>query len=79
MKLTTKVFRNGNSQAVRIPKAFRLKSETVTIARTREGLVIEEASGDEERLKRFRSLGGCCPDFPEPEANEAANLPRDFE
>ncbi len=37
---TTKVFKSGGSQAVRIPKELRLDSETVYIKKTALGLLI---------------------------------------
>ncbi|BCX88193.1 antitoxin VapB [Methylomarinovum tepidoasis] len=38
---TTKVFRSGNSQAIRLPKEFRLDCDTVTIHREGRRLIIE--------------------------------------
>jgi antitoxin VapB len=35
--LPSRVFMNGNSQAVRIPAEFRLSSDRVQISRTPEG------------------------------------------
>jgi antitoxin VapB len=35
--LTTRVFNNGNSQAVRIPAAFRLDTDRVSISRNEWG------------------------------------------
>ncbi len=40
MTKTTKVFRSGNSQAVRIPKEFAFESDEVEIRRQGETLVI---------------------------------------
>ncbi len=79
MKLTTKVFKNGNSQAVRIPKAFQLRCDTVTITRTHEGLLIRDESAQQEKLARFRKLRGSCPNFPEVPANPNPDSPRDLE
>jgi antitoxin VapB len=39
---TARVFRSGNSQAVRLPKAFRLKSKEVEIVRRGEEIVLRE-------------------------------------
>ena len=39
---TAKVFRSGNSQAVRLPKEFRLKSKEVEIFRRGRELVLGE-------------------------------------
>lgn len=38
--LTTRVFNNGNSQAVRIPAEFRLDAEQVSISRNEDGELI---------------------------------------
>ena len=37
---TSRVFNNGNSQAVRIPQEFRLNTSKVTISRTQNGDLI---------------------------------------
>ncbi len=37
---TTKVFKSGNSQAVRIPKEFHLEGEEVEIRRKGESLIL---------------------------------------
>lgn len=39
---TTRVFRSGNSQAVRLPKQFRLSSGEVEIFRRRDEIVLRE-------------------------------------
>jgi antitoxin VapB len=43
---TARVFRSGNSQAVRLPKEFRLKSEEVEIFRRGEEIVLREKEGN---------------------------------
>jgi antitoxin VapB len=40
---TTKVFKSGNSQAVRMPKAFRFNSKEVHIERRGNEIVLTEA------------------------------------
>jgi antitoxin VapB len=42
MSDTTTVFQSGNSQAVRLPKAFRFKSKTVEIFRRGNEVVLRE-------------------------------------
>ena len=42
---TAKVFKSGNSQAVRLPKQFRLKSKEVEISRRGDEIVLREKSG----------------------------------
>ncbi len=38
---TAKVFQNGNSQAVRIPKAYRLQGGAVKISQCGRGILLE--------------------------------------
>ena len=40
----TKVFRSGNSQAVRIPKKFRIRSQQVEIIKRGNEIVLREQS-----------------------------------
>lgn len=42
---TARVFRSGNSQAVRLPKQFRLKSKEVEIFRRGNEIVLREKNG----------------------------------
>ena len=39
---TARVFKSGNSQAVRLPKAFRLKGPEVEISRRGDEIVLKE-------------------------------------
>ena len=63
--MTTKVFTNGNSQAVRLPRQFRLEDGDVCIAKEDDRIVIFP------KLKKFASLKDVqeffdsihCPDF----------------
>ena len=40
---TAKVFKSGNSQAIRVPKKFRIKGDRVFIRKFGKGLLIEPA------------------------------------
>jgi antitoxin VapB len=42
---TAKVFKSGNSQAVRLPKAFRVTSKEVEISRRGDEIVLRERRG----------------------------------
>jgi antitoxin VapB len=42
---TARVFKSGNSQAVRLPKQFRLKSDEVEIFRRGDEIVLREKPG----------------------------------
>lgn len=41
---TAKLFQNGRSQAVRLPKEFRFEGTEVRIRRTKKGVLLEESS-----------------------------------
>jgi antitoxin VapB len=57
----TRVFRSGNSQAVRLPKQFRLKSKEVEIFRRGDEIVLREKDGTMERA--FELLAGLPDDL----------------
>jgi antitoxin VapB len=56
-----KVFRSGNSQAVRLPKEFRVKSKEVEIFRRGNELVLREKPTN--LAKAFDLLAGLPDDF----------------
>jgi len=58
---TARVFRSGNSQAVRLPKQFRLKSEEVEIFRRGDEIVLREKTGTMARA--FDLLAGLPDDL----------------
>ena len=58
---TARVFRSGNSQAVRLPKQFRLKSKEVEIFRRGDEIVLREKDGTMERA--FDLLAGLPEDL----------------
>lgn len=58
---TARVFRSGNSQAVRLPKQFRLKSEEVEIFRRGEEIVLREKAGS--MVRAFDLLADLPDDF----------------
>ncbi len=74
-----KVFQSGNSQALRLPKAFRLRSKTVTLVQTADGFNVKDEAASARRAKAFADLAGSCPDFPEIPANTSRNVKRDWE
>ncbi len=59
--LTTKVFRSGNSQAVRIPKKFQFRSKQVEITRRGDEVVLREQPGN--LAPAFDLLAGMSSDF----------------
>lgn len=46
---TTRVFRSGNSQAVRLPKEFRVQSSELEIFRRGDEIILREKNGTLER------------------------------
>ena len=58
---TARVFKSGNSQAVRLPKAFRVKSKEVEISRRGEEIVLRERAGAMARA--FDLLAGLPADL----------------
>lgn len=66
---TAKLFRNGNSQAVRLPKEFRMSGEMVKISRKGKQIIIEPLEMTWEAL--FESLH----DFPDDFMQEGREQP----
>ena len=58
---TARVFRSGNSQAVRLPKQFRLKSKEVEIFRRGDEIVLREK--DRNMVRAFDLLAGLPDDL----------------
>ena len=71
---TAKLFRNGQSQAVRLPKEFRLPGKEVYIKRVGEGVMLLPMSGGWDTL--FDSLEMFTPDFME-DRNQPEQQPRE--
>lgn len=62
--ITARVFKSGNSQAIRLPKALRLPTKTVQIEKTGRGLLILDPKSETRRVKALAKLYGSCPNFP---------------
>ena len=58
---TAKIFTNGRSQAVRLPKKYRFPGKEVRIRRQGNSVILSPISG-EDALQAFLELHG-CPDF----------------
>jgi antitoxin VapB len=59
--MKTKVVKNGNSQAVRIPAALRLKAREVEIEPVSGGLLIFDPREREKRRRALRKLASLPP------------------
>ena len=55
---TAKVFQNGRSQAIRLPKEFRVESEEVYLKKTSEGFLVIARDPWEIFLEGVRELSG---------------------
>ena len=63
--LSSRVFMNGNSQAVRIPQEFRLPTSRVEITRTEEGDLIIHAIDENRGAALMDALCAFDDDFVE--------------
>ena len=74
--LPSRVFMNGNSQAVRIPAEFRLSSDRVQISRTPEGDLLIHPYPSRRGEALLQALSGFDADFVEAlEQQQADKLP----
>jgi antitoxin VapB len=62
--ITAKVFKSGNSQAIRLPKAWRLSTGTVQIEKTGRGLLVLDPKAEAKRVRALAKLYGSAPKFP---------------
>jgi antitoxin VapB len=59
---TARVFKSGNSQAVRLPKAFRLKGPEVEITRRGDEIVLREKPPKKKGLAEVLDILAAMPD-----------------
>jgi antitoxin VapB len=79
MPKTAKLFTTGGSQAIRLPKEFRFPGKTVSLRRTKRGVLVTPAEDGVDQLRRkLARIAGSCPDFPLREPYIAPDLPRDL-
>jgi len=71
--LPSRVFMNGNSQAVRIPAEFRLSSDRVQISRTPEGDLLIHPCPSQRGQALLQALSSFDADFVEALAQEQAD------
>ena len=55
---TARVFKSGNSQAVRLPKEFRVRSAELEIFRRGDELVLREPSSGLARVRPAHAIAG---------------------
>jgi antitoxin VapB len=76
----TKLFLHGGSQAVMLPREFRLPGKEAAISRTPSGGVLLEplTAGFEKRRKNVFALAGSCPDLPDVPLHTTHDFRRDI-
>ncbi len=62
MTAMAKVFKNGGSQAIRLPKEFRIDGDEVCIKQFGDAIIIYPKN---KAWDLMRSVYGAAPDFPE--------------
>ena len=63
--ITAKVFRAGDSKALRLPRALKVNSKAYEVTPTATGFIAIDPAAEARRLKALRSLRGSAPDFPD--------------
>ncbi len=54
--ITAKVFRAGNSKAIRLPGSFKIKAKSLVIEQTNGGLFLYDPKEREKEMKRRRKV-----------------------
>lgn len=63
--ITAKVFKAGNSKALRLPSALKLTATSYEVTPTATGFLVTDPAAEVRRLKALKALRGSCPDFPD--------------
>jgi antitoxin VapB len=72
---TAKIFRNGNSQAVRLPRAFRLPGKEALIRREGDKIILEPLTPSRWPRNFFKSIQIPDKSFGRPEQGELPPVP----
>ena len=73
---TAKVFHNGRSQAIRLPKEFRVATEEVVLKRTHDGFLVIEKNPWETF---YEGIGELSEDFMKGGRNQPELQQRDWQ
>jgi antitoxin VapB len=74
--MTTTIFLNGRSQAVRIPKELRFEGTEVRIRRLGDGVLLEPVKGSKWPADYFESIRVNDPAFERIDQGELPEIPR---
>lgn len=76
---TAKIFRNGRSQAVRLPKEFRFEGEEVEIRRSGKKVILEPRKRREWPRGYWTSWSKVPKDFRAPQPLPSGHAPAGFD
>lgn len=76
MEAVAKIFKNGNSQAVRLPKEFRFDSDEIFVRRDGESIVLYPKP--KMTWRDFFTNHGACPEFELEREENTLPQERDF-
>lgn len=62
--ITAKVFKAGNSKALRLPRELKITAKAYHLTPTASGFVAVDPALEAKRLKALQALWGSAPDFP---------------
>ncbi len=63
--ITAKVFKAGNSKALRLPRGLDVKAKSYEVTPTATGFMITDPKAEARRLRALQALRGSAPDFPD--------------
>ena len=63
--ITAKVFKAGNSKALRLPRGLDVKAKSYEVTPTATGFMITDPKAEARRLKALQALWGSALDFPD--------------
>jgi antitoxin VapB len=62
--ITAKVFKAGNSKALRLPQSLPVNARSYQVTPTATGFIAIDPAAEARRLKALKALRGSSPDFP---------------
>jgi antitoxin VapB len=63
--VTAKVFKAGNSKALRLPRGLDVKAKSYEVTPTATGFMVVDPKAEARRLKALQALWGSAPNFPD--------------
>ena len=63
--ITAKVFKAGNSKALRLARGLDVKAKSYEVTPTATGFMVTDPKAEARRLKALQALWGSAPDFPD--------------